>query len=147
MHDSAGGSNPEYRMADDVRLAVEPLVEFIIGLANAFLAAVALIGVLWSVGGALTIGSVYVPGHMVISAAIYAGLTSLAMVLLGRPLIRAVETKNASGQNCVTSSRGFVIVPKTLLSSGVTAMNKHSSVRRLVNLLGVESRSSCINLA
>ena len=50
----AGGSeNPEYRIADDVRLAIEPLVEFLIGLSNALLAAIAFIGVLWSVGGSL----------------------------------------------------------------------------------------------
>ena len=47
---SGGSENPEYRIADDVRLAVEPLVEFIIGLSNALLAALAFIGVLWSVG-------------------------------------------------------------------------------------------------
>jgi putative ATP-binding cassette transporter len=90
-----GGSNPEYRIADDVRLAIEPLVDFIIGLANALLAAVAFIGVLWAVGGALTLGSVTIPGYMVIAAIIYSALTSVTMVFLGRPLIRAVEAKNS----------------------------------------------------
>jgi putative ATP-binding cassette transporter len=92
---TGGSGNPEYRIADDVRLAVEPLVEFIIGLANALLAAVAFIGVLWVVGGALTIGAVRVPGYMVIGAIIYSGLMSLAMTVLGRPLIQRVEAKNA----------------------------------------------------
>ncbi len=92
----AGGSeNPEYRIADDVRLAVEPLVEFLIGLSNALLAAIAFIGVLWSVGGSLTIGTVTIPGYMVIAAIAYSALTSVAIVVLGRPLIRYVEAKNA----------------------------------------------------
>jgi putative ATP-binding cassette transporter len=92
---TGGGGNPEYRIADDVRLAVEPLVELIIGLANALLAAVAFIGVLWSVGGALHLGSVTIPGYMVVAAIIYAGLMSLVMVFIGRPLIDRVESKNA----------------------------------------------------
>ena len=90
----AGGSeNPEYRIADDVRLAVEPLVEFLIGLSNALLAAIAFIGVLWSVGGSLTIGTVTIPGYMVIAAiAIRAHLGRRSFVL-GRPLIRYVESE------------------------------------------------------
>jgi putative ATP-binding cassette transporter len=90
------GSHPEFRIADDVRLAVEPLVDFAIGLANAVLAAAAFFGVLWVVGGALQVGPVSVPGYMVVSAVIYAALTSAAMILVGRPLIRGVERKNAA---------------------------------------------------
>ena len=92
---TGGGGNPEYRIADDVRLAVEPLVEFMIGLTNALLAAVAFIGVLWSVGGSIPIGSLRIPGYMVVGAIVYAGLTSVAVVFLGRPLIDTVESKNA----------------------------------------------------
>jgi putative ATP-binding cassette transporter len=90
------GRHPEFRIADDVRLAVEPLVDFAIGLANAVLAAAAFFGVLWVVGGALRIGPVSVPGYMVVAAVIYAALTSTAMILVGRPLIRGVERKNAA---------------------------------------------------
>src|SRR4051794_14593085 len=92
---TGGGGNPEYRIADDVRLAIEPLVEFIIGLSNALLAAAAFIGVLWTVGGALHIGSFTAPGYMVIAAIAYSGLTSVAMVIIGRPLIKTIESKNA----------------------------------------------------
>jgi putative ATP-binding cassette transporter len=46
-------SNPEFRIADDTRLAIEPLVDFVNGLTNAALAAAAFIGVLWAVGGAI----------------------------------------------------------------------------------------------
>ncbi len=90
------GAHPEFRIADDVRLAVEPLVDFAIGLANAILAAGAFFGVLWVVGGALQVGPVSIPGYMVVSAVIYASLTSAAMILVGRPLIRGVERKNAA---------------------------------------------------
>jgi putative ATP-binding cassette transporter len=49
------GSNPEFRITDDTRLATEPIVEFAIGLASAVLTAAAFVGILWSVGGAITI--------------------------------------------------------------------------------------------
>ena len=39
------GSNPEYRIADDVRLAIEPLVDFSYGLVNALHAAIAFVSV------------------------------------------------------------------------------------------------------
>lgn len=90
------GSHPEFRIADDVRLAVEPLVDFAIGLLNAILAAAAFFGVLWVVGGALTVGPVWVPGYMVLAAVLYAALTSTAMIFVGRPLIANVERKNAA---------------------------------------------------
>lgn len=94
------GSNPEYRIADDTRLAIEPLVDFVIGLLNAILSAVAFIGILWGVGGALKVDlfgtAITVPGFMVFAALLYALLTSAAMVLVGRPLIRGVEAKNAA---------------------------------------------------
>jgi putative ATP-binding cassette transporter len=92
------GSNPEYRIADDVRLATEPLVDFVIGLVNAVLAAVAFIGILWAVAGSLRVtafGSDFVvPGYMVIAAVIYSTITSLGMYFIGRPLVVAVEAKN-----------------------------------------------------
>ena len=92
-------SNPEFRIADDARLAIEPLVDFVNGLTNAFLAAAAFIGVLWVVGGAITFdafGSTYnIPGYMVFAAIAYSGITSFATILIGRPLIRRSEAKNA----------------------------------------------------
>lgn len=89
------GSHPEFRIADDVRLAAEPIVDFAIGLANAVLSAAAFFGVLWVVAGSLNLGFVTIPGYMVFASMLYAGLTSAAMVMIGRPLIQKVEQKNA----------------------------------------------------
>src|SRR5215203_1841863 len=93
------GSNPEYRIADDVRLATEPLVDFLVGVTNAVLAAAAFIGILWAVGGSLRVtafGSDFViPGYMVLAAVVYSTITSLGMYFIGRPLVVAVEAKNA----------------------------------------------------
>ena len=49
--------NPEYRIADDVRVATEAPVEFATGVTTAFLSAATFIVVLWSIGGALTLQS------------------------------------------------------------------------------------------
>ncbi|WP_375457587.1 ABC transporter ATP-binding protein/permease [uncultured Enterovirga sp.] len=90
------GGHPEFRIADDVRLAVEPLVDFAIGLTNAVLAAAAFFGVLWAVAGSITVGPITIPGYMVFASMAYAALTSTGMVLIGKPLIQRVEQKNAA---------------------------------------------------
>jgi vitamin B12/bleomycin/antimicrobial peptide transport system ATP-binding/permease protein len=90
-----GASNPEARISDDARLAVELLVDFALGLLNALLAAVSFIGILWFVGGALTVAGFTIPGYMVFACIIYSGLMSLGMYFLGRRLVRRVEDKAA----------------------------------------------------
>jgi putative ATP-binding cassette transporter len=93
---SNDGAHPEFRIADDVRLAVEPIVDLANGLLNAVLAAAAFFGVLWLVGGSIRLGPVLVPGYMVFAAILYAVVTSSAMVWIGKPLIQRVEQKNAA---------------------------------------------------
>src|SRR5438046_9234568 len=48
-------SNPEYRVAEDLRLSVEAPVEFAIGVFSAVGSAIVFIGVLWFIGGELAI--------------------------------------------------------------------------------------------
>lgn len=92
--------NPEYRIADDVRLASEPVVEFAIGFINAVLAAVTFVGILFWVGGSLTIDiggtSVWIPGYIAIAAVFYATGTSVLTYLIGSPLVDRVAAKNES---------------------------------------------------
>ena len=59
------------------------------------LAAVSFIGILWVVGGALTVAGYSIPGYMVFACIIYSAITTLSMFLLGRPLVRRVEDKAA----------------------------------------------------
>jgi vitamin B12/bleomycin/antimicrobial peptide transport system ATP-binding/permease protein len=92
--------NPEYRIADDVRIATESPVDFFTGVLQAFLSAATFIAVLWSIGGALdfTIGAVpiHVPGFLVVAAVLYAALASGAMLLIGRRFVVVSESKNQS---------------------------------------------------
>lgn len=87
--------NPEARIAEDSRLAIELLVDFSVGVLNALLAAISFIGILWVVGGSLTVAGYSIPGYMVFACIIYSAITTVSMVLLGRPLVRRVEEKAA----------------------------------------------------
>ena len=91
-------SNPEYRVAEDLRLSVDAPVDFAIGIFSAVTSAIVFIGVLWSIGGELTLpigGTMLrIPGFLVAAAFIYAVLTSGSMVLIARGFIRASEGKN-----------------------------------------------------
>jgi putative ATP-binding cassette transporter len=90
--------NPEYRIADDVRVATEAPVEFATGLTTAVLSAVTFIVVLWNIGGALSFNlgaaTISIPGFLVVAAVIYAVLASGAMAFIGRRFVTVSENKN-----------------------------------------------------
>jgi vitamin B12/bleomycin/antimicrobial peptide transport system ATP-binding/permease protein len=94
---SGDHDNPEYRMAEDVRVATESPIDFGAGILSAFLSAVTFIAVLWFVGGAITFelggAAITIPGFLVIAAVVYAALASGAMVIIGRSYVAASETK------------------------------------------------------
>ncbi len=91
-------ANPEYRIADDVRWATEPVVDFAIGLLSAVITAITFIGILWTIGGALTVqtGAVplVIPAYMVLAAIVYAVLVSGLVTWVGRPLPRLIAARN-----------------------------------------------------
>jgi vitamin B12/bleomycin/antimicrobial peptide transport system ATP-binding/permease protein len=93
-------ANPEYRIADDARIATESPVDFASGITQAFLSALTFIAVLWTIGGALDftiVGfHVYIPGFLVIAALVYAVVASGSMVLIGTRYVQASERKNQS---------------------------------------------------
>ncbi len=91
--------NPDARIAEDCRLAVELFVDLAGGIVNIFLVSTSFIVVLWQVGGSFKIFGVTVPGFLVLAVVLYASLTSLSMWLLGRPLVASVEHKAAAEGN------------------------------------------------
>ncbi|RXT28225.1 ABC transporter ATP-binding protein [Rhizobium leguminosarum] len=90
--------NPEARIAEDLRIATEAPVDFISGVIAAFLSASTFIVVLWTIGGALTLtiagSTVTIPGFLVITAVLYATITSTSMTVIGRHFVRVSEAKN-----------------------------------------------------
>ena len=72
--------NPEYRIAEDLRIATDSPVDFAAGVTSAFLSATTFIVVLWTIGGALTVtvggSTITIPGFLVIAAVLYAAIAS-----------------------------------------------------------------------
>ncbi len=90
--------NPEYRIAEDLRISTDSPVDFIAGVTSAFLSASTFVIVLWTIGGALTVtfgGSVLtIPGFLVIAAVLYAAVASGSIMVIGRRFVRISEDKN-----------------------------------------------------
>jgi len=95
---SGDHKNPEYRIAEDLRIATDSPVDFMSGVTSALLSAATFIVVLWTIGGALTIhlGStlVTIPGFLVIAAVIYAAIASGSILAIGRRFVAISEDKN-----------------------------------------------------
>ncbi|MEF3366730.1 ABC transporter ATP-binding protein/permease [Methylocystis sp. 9N] len=91
-------TSPEYRIAKDVQLAIDPLVEFAVGFVTAVATAAAFVGVLWTIGGALEFdlfGAHFIlPGYLGLAAVAYAATAGGLVYIAGRPLVAAVSQKN-----------------------------------------------------
>ncbi|MBC9883648.1 ABC transporter ATP-binding protein/permease [Bradyrhizobium sp. INPA01-394B] len=90
--------NPEYRIAEDLRVATDSPVDFIAGVTSALLSAATFIVVLWTIGGALTItisgSTINIPGFLVIAAILYAAIASGSILVIGRQFVQVSEDKN-----------------------------------------------------
>jgi vitamin B12/bleomycin/antimicrobial peptide transport system ATP-binding/permease protein len=90
--------NPEYRIAEDLRIATDSPVDFVAGVTSAFVSAATFIVVLWTIGGALTItlggSSITIPGFLVIAAILYAAIASGSITAIGRSFVQVSEDKN-----------------------------------------------------
>jgi vitamin B12/bleomycin/antimicrobial peptide transport system ATP-binding/permease protein len=86
---------PEYRIAEDARLATDLPVDLVIGLVSALLTGFAFIGILWKVGGSLTVDgfglTLTIPGYLVVAVLVYSVLVASAMLIVGRHLTHVVE--------------------------------------------------------
>lgn len=91
---------PEYRIAEDARLAIEPLVEFAIGLISAAVTAATFATILWQVAGSaqFTLWGIdwVIPSYMALAAILYAVIASAAAYAAGRPLVGKISAKNES---------------------------------------------------
>ena len=95
---SGDHDNPEYRIAEDVRIATDAPVDFAVGVTTATLSALTFIVVLWTIGGALTVSlggtDLTIPGFLVIAAVLYALIASGLMIRVGRHFVASSEAKN-----------------------------------------------------
>ena len=87
---------PEFRIAEDARIATEPVIDFGFGIVSAVLMAMVFFSVLWTSGGSTTIAGHVIPGFMVFAAIAYSLVMTGSMLKLGRPLIDRIEHKNSA---------------------------------------------------
>lgn len=89
---------PEYRIAEDARLVIDPLVELTIGLFTAVISGLTFAAILWQVAGSITLslgGTEFaIPAYMALAAIAYAGLVSALVLFVGRPLVGRIAFKN-----------------------------------------------------
>src|SRR3981081_431163 len=95
---SGDHQNPEYRIAEDLRVATDSPVDFTAGVTSALLSATTFIAVLWTIGGALTVtvagSTISIPGFLVIAAVLYAAIASGSIMTIGRRFVQISEDKN-----------------------------------------------------
>jgi vitamin B12/bleomycin/antimicrobial peptide transport system ATP-binding/permease protein len=91
-------STPESRVAEDLRLSVDAPVDIVLGVFAALISLITYIGVLWYIGGDITIPigntMLRIPGFLVITAFVYAVLASGAMVSIARGFIPLAENRS-----------------------------------------------------
>lgn len=115
---------PEYRIAEDARVATDLPIDLTLGLFSSVLTAIIFIGVLWSVGGGLVIDSfgfgLAIPGYLVIAVVLYSLLLTAAMMLIAHRLTRVMEANKraeaelrAIGAHLRESGEGTAVPDRT----------------------------------
>ncbi|MGE0715823.1 MAG: ABC transporter ATP-binding protein/permease [Alphaproteobacteria bacterium] len=94
---AGGHSNPDARIAEDVRLVTESAFDLGHSLLYCLLLLGSFVGILWVLSGTIQVSvgglSLAIDGHYVWLALIYAGAGSLLAFMLGRPLVRATDAR------------------------------------------------------
>jgi len=97
---SSDHQTPEYRIAEDARIATDLPVDIVLGLFQSLLNALTFISILWSVGGGLPVqyGGVMltIPCYLVIAVIAYSFLLSAAIFLIARHLTRVIEENKST---------------------------------------------------
>ena len=86
-------ANPDGRIAEDIRIATEFAIDLASSLFYCVLLLVSFVGILWALSGWIRVAGIDVPGHLVILAIGYAGMGAAVAFVLGRPLVRATDTR------------------------------------------------------
>ncbi len=95
--------NPDGRIAEDARIGTEYALDLAHSLVYCLLLLVSFTKILWFLSGPPLIAidgvHLFIPGHLVWAALIYAALGTSVAVWLGRPLVRAVNTRQTFEAN------------------------------------------------
>lgn len=93
-------TNPDGRIAEDIRFATDNAIDLAHSLLYAILILVSFTAILWNLSGSpeMSLGgvSLYVPGHLVWIAVLYAAVGTVIALRLGLPLIRAQNLRQTT---------------------------------------------------
>ena len=91
-----GAETPEFRMADDVRLAIDQLVDLAVGFFTSVILAITFFEVLARVGGSIRLDAlgVTIPAYFLVAAVLYAMMLSGLTSIVGWPLVGRIQRKN-----------------------------------------------------
>lgn len=91
-----GAETPEFRIADDVRNALDQFGDLFVGLFGSVLLAITFFWVLARVGGGLDVPAlgITIPAYFLVGAVVYAVLVSGFASLVGWPLVGLIARKN-----------------------------------------------------
>jgi putative ATP-binding cassette transporter len=91
---------PEYRIADDARVATDLPIDLALGFFSSVLTAGMFIGVLWSIGGSVDVSvfgiDVTIGGYLVLAVIVYSLVLTWAMLFVARRLTDVSEANKAS---------------------------------------------------
>ncbi|MCU0986880.1 MAG: ABC transporter ATP-binding protein/permease [Acetobacteraceae bacterium] len=96
---SEHATNPDGRIAEDIRISAEYAVDLATTLFHALLLLIAFLSVLWALSGIVNLPlpwleqGLAVPGHMVALAILYAAGGSVLAFRLGRPLVSVTDER------------------------------------------------------
>jgi ABC-type uncharacterized transport system fused permease/ATPase subunit len=112
--------NPEYRIAEDARVATDAPVDLVLSLFSSVLTVLMFFQILANVGGALTVhalgASITIPAFLAIGVVVYSSFVTVAMLLIGRRLtdvvqdqIQAEATFRAAANLIRESGEGLIV--------------------------------------
>jgi putative ATP-binding cassette transporter len=121
---------PEYRIAEDARIATDAPIDFALGVLSSLLAAFVFIQILWTIGGDATLSvagmAIRIPGYLVISVVIYSGLITTTMLVVGAPLPRVIARKNQAEAELITAAHGVRDIGEGLAPAQTKAKAQHA---------------------
>lgn len=92
IEQSGSADNPDQRIAEDLKFLTSGSLSLSLGLLSSVVTLISFIGILWSVSGPISFmlfeNEWILPGYMVWFALFYAGLGSILVAWIGKPLVQ-----------------------------------------------------------
>ncbi len=92
IEQTASADNPDQRIAEDLKFLTSGSLSLSLGLLSSVVTLISFVGILWSVSGPISFllaeQEWVVPGYMVWFALLYAGLGSIIVAWIGKPLVK-----------------------------------------------------------